>query len=112
VHVERLEKIRAALVRVRLLQDLQQRMIVELRRAFIKKPGNRRRRLRHHPDRAIDDRVLHEASARERLSVHTGRPAVWSAMIAPAFEALSSGAAAPLPAARKRAGCCLNHRSI
>ena len=71
--VERLKKIRAALVRVGLREKLQQRMIVELRRALIKKPGDRGRRLRHHPDRAVDDRVLHEAGARERR-VCTRRP--------------------------------------
>jgi hypothetical protein len=64
VPVERREEVGASLVRVRPLQEREQRMLVELGRPVVEQKADRRGRLRHHPHRSVDDRVERNDGAR------------------------------------------------
>ena len=67
--VKRFEQVRRAARRVRPCEQRQQRVVVDLASAVEQEQRHRRGGLGDHPHRAIDDRVLGEAFARQRRKI-------------------------------------------
>jgi len=72
--IQGLEERGAGLPLVRLLQQPQQRVFLDLGHAVIEQPGDRRSGFGDQPHRAVDDRVPHEPFARQR-GIVAARPA-------------------------------------